>query len=87
MEENSSRDRCAFEFWLSCFPGCVALDTAVGFSEPPLLHLMEGEGSVMNVSTCRTAGKIKWLKSKNTFLAKFLTLWVLLPSITGGFWK
>lgn len=42
---------------------------------------MEGEGSVVNVSTYRTAGKIKWLKSKNTFLAKFLTLWALLPII------
>ena len=52
-------------------PGCAALDIAVGASEPPLLHLVEGEGSIGNKSTCRTAAKVKWLKSKNTFLAKF----------------
>ena len=40
-------------------PGCAALDTAVGTSEPPLLHLMEGEGSVGNGSTCRTAVKVR----------------------------
>ena len=44
-------------------PGCAALDIAVGASEPPLLHLVEGEGSIGNKSTCRTAAKVKWLKS------------------------